>query len=283
MALAASQGALRLADVQPQELDLIIVANSSPDRILPCTAAVLQQSLGSRNVGAFDLNAACSGFVYALSVAQQFLQTGVYRTVLVVGSEIYSRMLDWEDRATCVLFGDGAGAVVLQASDQPGGLMSCVLGNEGQGAEYLTAGAAKAGAIPPTQEYLAMNGQQVYKYAVRAMAQATLDALAQAGISLNELDLFVPHQANLRIINAIAQSLGLPEDRIFANLDRYGNTAAASIPIALCEAVEAGRLLPGHKVVLVAAGAGISWGAMVLEWGPVGLETKHRDSATSIA
>ncbi|MBI2887987.1 MAG: ketoacyl-ACP synthase III [Chloroflexi bacterium] len=271
MGLAAARGALAMAGVHPQELDLIIVATCSAERVFPACASLIQHGLGARTVGAFDVNAACSGFVYALSAGHQFIASGLHRTVLVVGSEVFSRLLDWDDRATCVLFGDGAGAVVLQASEEPGGIRSCVLGSDGSGADALYVPGICASPLEAQRNghhFLAMNGPQVFKFAVRTVAEATRQAAWQAGILPEEIDLFIPHQANARIISAAAEALGLSQEKVFTNVERYGNTSAASIPIALSEAAEAGRLRDGDRVALVGVGGGLSWAAMVLEWGP---------------
>lgn len=271
MGLEAARRALGVAGVGPGQIDLIITANSSPERVFPSTAALIQNGLGVPPVASFDLNAACSGFVYGLNVARQFVSTGTYRTVLVVGSEVYSRILNWNDRTSCVLFGDGAGAAVVQASMEPGGILSCVMGNESAGTEAVYAPSVAASPVDPLAQdghYLVMNGQQVYKFAVRGMIDSVRAALNEAGLAPADLDLVIPHQANLRMIQTMSDTLGLPGDKVFVNLDRYGNTAGASIPIALCEAVEEGRLREGDRVALVCAGAGISFASMVMEWQP---------------
>ena len=269
MGIEAARQALCKAGIVPADIDLIITANSSPERVFPATASLIQRGLGARPVGAFDINAACSGFVYGLFTAQQFVSAGIYRNVLVVGTEVYSRVLDWQDRTTCVLFGDGAGAAVVQASPEPGGILSCVLGNESAGAESVYMfGVAKSPLDERANEhhYLVMNGGQVFKYAVRAMIDSAHQALDQAGLTMQDIDLVIPHQANLRLIHSAAEALGVPEEKVFINVDRYGNTAAASIPIALCEAIESGCLHKDDRVVLMGVGAGISWASMVLEW-----------------
>lgn len=271
MGIIAAQRALATAGVSPGEIDLIITANSSPERVLPSTAALIQKGLGAPPVGAFDLNAACSGFVYGLNVARQFVSTGAYRTVLVVGSEVYSRILNWQDRSSCVLFGDGAGAAVVQASIEPGGILSCVMGNESAGTEAVYVPSVAASPLDPLAQnghYLVMNGHQVYKYAVRGMVESARKALDDARMEPSDLDLIIPHQANLRMIRNMAESLGVPEAKVFINVDRYGNTAGASIPIALCEAVESGRLQEGDRIAFVCAGAGISFASMIMEWQP---------------
>lgn len=271
MGVIAARQALAQAALKSQDIDLIIAATSSPERVLPATAALIQRALGARSVGAFDINAACSGFLYGLSTASQFVQAGVYRNVLVVGCEVYSRILDWEDRSTCVLFGDGAGAAVVQQSSEPGGILAWVLGNDSAGVDTIYVrgvGAPVNDQAGSPYPYLVMQGSQVFKSAVRAMVESTKQVARSAGLALSDIDLLIPHQANLRIIQSAAESLGLPDDKVFVNVDRYGNTAAASIPIALCEAVESGRLRDGDHVVLTTVGAGISWAAIALEWRP---------------
>lgn len=269
LGLLAAQKALSCAGLTPDDVDLIITATSSPDRLLPACSAWIQQGLGTRPVPAFDVNAACSGFLYGMHIADQFIQTGAYRNVLVVGTEVYSRMLNWEDRSTCVLFGDGAGAMVLQASNNPGGILSCVAGNDASGADLIRVPGVSASPdeYPNGERYLSMDGGPVFKIAVRAIADSTLKALGQAELRPDDVDLFIPHQANIRIIRSAAQATHIPEDRVFINVDRYGNTAAASIPIAVCEAVESGRLHDGDKLLLAGVGAGFSWASMVVQWG----------------
>ena len=271
LGLEASRQALDVAGLNPTDIDLIITANSSPERVFPSTAALIQSGLGMRTVGAFDLNAACSGFLYGLYTAQQFISGGVYQKVLVVGADVYSRLLNWQDRSTCVLFGDGAGAAVIQASSEPGGILSAVMGNDHCGTDYVYTPGISASPLDETAaggNFLVMNGAQVFKTGVRVMTDSTRQALDMAGITADAIDLFIPHQANLRIMRSVSESLGVPEEKVFVNVDRYGNTAGASIPIALCEAAESGRLHEGDVVALCAAGAGISWAAMVMEWRP---------------
>ncbi|MEO6456778.1 MAG: beta-ketoacyl-ACP synthase 3, partial [Chloroflexia bacterium] len=219
------------------------------------------------------LEAACSGFIYGISVGSQFIKTGDYKTVLVVAAEALSRFIDWTDRATCVLFGDGAGAVVLEASESRNGLLSFVLGAHGVGEDLikLPAGGARLPATPETLEsgahFIKMNGQEVYRFAVRIMGDSAIEALEKAGLRTEDIALFIPHQANLRIISSIADRLGLDPEKIFIDIDKYGNTSAASIPIALCEAVEAGRVKPGDNILFVAFGAGLTSAASIVKWG----------------
>jgi len=269
MAIKASQNALTVARLRPEQLDLVIVATVTPEMIFPSCASLVQHAIGAKNAAAFDLNAACTGFVYALATACQFIGTGVYKKILVVGSEVYSRILDWSDRSTCVLFGDGAGAVVLEAGTKPPGFLSFVLGSNGSKPEllYLSGLCGKPGNSDISNHYLSMNGSEIYKFAVRTMSRASKQVLSKAGLTIDDLKLFIPHQANKRIINAVAKKLGLLDDRVFMNVERYGNTSAASIPIALCEAVEEGRLEENDYLVMMGFGAGLSWGAAVLQWG----------------
>ena len=271
MGLEASRQALAQAQVDPNDLDLIIAASTTPDGMFPAVGSLIQDGLGARHAGAFDINAACVGFVIALQTASQFISSGLYKRVLVVGADVLSRIVDWQDRGTCVLFADGAGAVVLEASDR-GGPLSFVLHSDGSGGPVLYApGPASAvGATEPGDYHIRMDGKHVFKFAVHAMETATREAVAAAGMTVDDIDLLIPHQANLRIINATAKALGLPPERAMVNVDRYGNTSSASIPMALQEACEQGRLKDGDRIVMVAFGGGLVWCAMVLEWTPVG-------------
>ncbi|GIV57833.1 MAG: 3-oxoacyl-[acyl-carrier-protein] synthase 3 [Rhodothermaceae bacterium] len=274
MAAAAGRAALARAGLAPTDLDLIIVATSSPDHLTPPVSSQVQDLLGAR-CGAFQMVVGCTGFVYALVTAGQFIATGACRTVLVVGAELTSRWIDWTDRTTCVLFGDGAGAVVLQATDTPCGLLSFVLGSDGAGAEHLIVPGGGV-AIPPSHEsidaglnHVRMNGREVFKFATRTMVEALEEVLQRAGLTTGDIDLFIPHQANLRIIEYAAQQAGLPMDRVVVNVDRYGNTSAASVPLALCEALDEGRARPGDTLALVAFGAGLTWAAALFQLGPL--------------
>ena len=271
MGIEAARQALAQAEIDPADLDLVIVATTTPDGMFPSAASLVQQGLGARRAGAFDINTACTGFVTAMATGSQFITSGTYRRVLVVGSDVLSRIVDWGDKGTCVLFADGAGAAVLEASDR-GGPLSFVLRSDGSGGHILYAPGpcGPPGSTPPGRYYIAMDGPQVFKFAVHAMESATREAVQAAGLTVNDIDLLIPHQANLRIINATAKALGLPPERAMVNVDRYGNTSSASIPIALREAWEQGRLHDGDRLVLVAFGGGLAWGALVLEWAPVG-------------
>ena len=269
----AARKALEVADVHPAKVDLIICATSSPEHFFPATASIIQDNLGIINAGAFDLSAACSGFVYALSIARGQILAGDAEYVLVVGSETLSRWVDWTDRTTCVLFGDGAGAVLLAASDVPGGVTATVLGSDGSGAELLTipAGGSAAPASLETvsngSHYIQMDGRAVFRFATRIMALATRRVLDKAGVPVSEVDLVVPHQANKRIIqHSVLRQLKIPEDKVYVNVHKYGNTSTASIPIALCEAIEEGKVAPGDNLVFVGFGAGLTWGACSVKW-----------------
>jgi 3-oxoacyl-[acyl-carrier-protein] synthase-3 len=273
LAAKAARDAIEVADVAPSKIDLVIVSTFTPEfGGMPSTASLVQDAIGADNAGAFDLNAACSGFVYGLAVGQALIASGLHETVLVVGAETLSRIVDWKDRATCVLFGDGAGAVLLQAGARRGGVLSCVLGSDGSGGELLCVpgGGSRTPAtletVSAAEHFIKMNGKEVYKFAVGALPRSIRQAVGQAGLQLSDVDLFIPHQANIRIIASAAEALGVPMSKVFTNVERYGNTSAASIPIALCEAIEAGLVEEGTKVVLAGFGGGLSWGAAVVEW-----------------
>ena len=271
MSIAASRDALDMAGIRPKDLDLIIIATSSPDYLTPPISSQVQHGLGANKVGAFTLVTGCTGFVYALATAQQFIASGAYENILVVGAELLSRFVDWSDRATCILFGDGAGAVVMQATDVPSGVLSYVLGSDGSGAEHLILPAG--GAVnPPSQQtldmgmhYLKMNGREVFKFATRVLGRSLREVIRDAGLQTEDIDLFIPHQANVRIIESAARSVGLPEEKVYVNIQKYGNTSAASIPIALCEAFEEGRAKVGDTLALVSFGAGLTWASAVLK------------------
>lgn len=268
LGLRAARKALNRANISPRDLDLIIVATSTPASLFPATANLIQDRLGAHRAGAFDVLAACTGFIYALSLAASQIEAGVADTALVIGSETLSRIIDWTDRGTCVLFGDGAGAFVLQNRDMPGGVRSVVLHSDGSGADVLFAHSSVRtswnGPLP--NQHLVMNGREVYRFASRVMTQATEEVLDKAGLEIDDVDLIVPHQANLRIIKSAARGLGLSMDRFYVNIDRYGNTSTASIPLALAEAVELGQINANDRIVLVGFGAGLTWGAALLEW-----------------
>jgi len=272
MAVQAAHQALEVADLRPAQLDLIIVATVTPDHLFPAAACLVQDALGAARAAAFDLSAGCSGFIYALSVAAHLLCAGAYHTALVIGAETLSRITDWHDRNTCVLFGDGAGAVILQAGENEGGVLATVLGADGSGGDLLQlpAGGSRMPASHQTvaerQHFIQMKGQEVFRFAVKTIPAATRQVLTKAGLALRDVNLLIPHQANQRIIEAATRSLDLPPDSVYSNLERYGNTSSASIPIALCEAAESGRIQPGDLVVCVGFGAGLTWGAAAIRW-----------------
>ncbi len=268
LALRAARKALSQANVSPRDLGLIIVATSTPVYLFPSTACMIQDKLGATQAGAFDLLAACTGFIYGLGMAAAQIRTGMIEHALVIGAETLSRIVDWSDRSTCVLFGDGAGAFVLSASDDPGGIIDYVLHSDGSGGDYLvvSSGVKQTWNGEPRRQSLTMNGQEVYRFASRVMSQGTQEVLGMAGLKVDDIDLIIPHQANIRIIKSAARGLKLPMDRFYVNIDRYGNTSAASIPLAIADAVEDGRLKPNDKIVLVAFGAGLTWGALVMDW-----------------
>lgn len=273
MAAEAGRRALAAAGAQPEEIDLLIVATITPDSTMPSTVCRVQPLLGLTQATCFDLNAACSGFVFALETARQFVATGTAHKVLVIGVDKMSTLMDWQDRTTCVLFGDGAGAVVIERATEGRGFLSCATGGDGTMADLLQVPAGGS-AMPASEETvrthmhcLRMEGNRVFKGAVRGMADVATLALEKAGVTPAQLRCVIPHQANLRIIQAIAEKLELGMDSFVINLDRYGNTTAATIPIALDEALQQGRIRTGDLLLFVAFGAGLTWGASVLEWG----------------
>jgi 3-oxoacyl-[acyl-carrier-protein] synthase-3 len=272
MAAVAGLRAIRTAGIEPEDIDLILLATLTPDYWMPSTAALVKEAIGNTKAAAFDVMAACSGFVYAFSTAQAYIAAGQARHVLVIGAELLTRFLDYSDRSTCILFGDGAGAVVVSASDQPGGALGIEMTTEPQGAYmiWLPAGGAKA---PPSaatvargEHYVRMEGRETYRFATKTMATTALESIRRSGLTPDDIDLFIPHQANVRIIEAVAKGLDLPMEKMFVNVDRYGNTSAASVPIALAEAVNEGRVKVGDNVVIVAFGAGFTSGAVTLNW-----------------
>lgn len=272
LAYDASLKAMEDANVTADDIDLIIVATVTPDMLFPATACIIQDKLGAKNAAAFDLEAACSGFLYGVAVGQQFIATGVYKKVLVVGAETLSKILDFEDRSTCVLFGDGAGAVVLGEVEEGKGILSIDLGAYGAGGKYLTVPAG--GSRKPTtietvknrEHYIYMGGGEVFKFAVRIMGQAAAAVIEKAGLELEDIDYMVPHQANNRIIEAAAKRIKIPMENVKVNLDRLGNMSAASVPIALDEAVKEGKIKEGDNIILVGFGGGLTWGAILIKW-----------------
>ncbi len=273
LATEAGRRAIACAGLPPQAIDLIILATCTPDRPFPATACTVQANLGISNAGAFDLAAACSGFVYGLGVATSMIRSGMARNVLFIAADVFTHYINWNDRNTCVLFGDGAGAVVLQPSEKPLGLLSCVLGASGKDEDLMAVdvGGTRMPATPELLEqgrqYVYMQGREIFKLAVRGMGDSSLQAIAEAGLTPADIDLVVPHQANMRIIEATAKRLETPMERVFVNLDRYGNTSAATIPIALVEAVDQGVLKDGDRVLLTAFGGGLTWASAVVRWG----------------
>lgn len=272
LAVEASKIAIQNAGLKPEDIDLVICATITPDMVFPATAYLISEKLGIKKPG-FDINAACSGFVYASSIASAFLKSGVFKNILVVGAEVLSRITDWQDRNTCVLFGDGAGAVVYTIDDSESDFLAIELGGDGGCADllYMPAGGSK---MPATEEtvknrlhFIKMNGRETFKMAVRMMTESVEKVILKSGLNKEDIKLVIPHQANIRIIDAIAEYLGVKrEEKVFVNLDKYGNTSAASIPIAFAEAVSQGRIQRGDNIIFVAFGGGFSWGAIALRY-----------------
>jgi len=263
LALEASRHALQAAGVAASDIDLIVLATSTPDYIFPSTACLLQAKLGIKGCPAFDIQAVCSGFVYALATADCFIRSGAYKRALVVGAEVFSRILDWNDRGTCVLFGDGAGAVVLARDERPG-VHATVLHADGSHADILSVPGNVCGGRIVGSPYLQMSGNQVFRFAVKVLDESAREAVALAGMRLEDIDWLIPHQANVRILDATTKKLGLPTDRLVVTVDHHGNTSAASVPLALDEWVRAGKILPGHRVLMQGVGGGFTWGAAVV-------------------
>ena len=289
MAAVAGLRAIHTAGLAPEDIDLIILATLTPDYWMPSTAALVKEAIGNTRASAFDVAAACSGFVYAYATASAYIASGMARHALVIGAELLTRFLDYSDRSTCILFGDGAGAVVLSASDEPTAPVGIEMTTEPQGAYmiWLPAGGSKS---PPSAETISrgehkirMEGRETYRFATRTLASTALAAVAKAGLTQDDIDLIIPHQANVRIIEAVAKGLDLPMDRIYVNLDRYGNTSAASVPMALAEAVNEGRVQVGDKIVFVAFGAGFTSGAVAMEWTADPVRGRDADDAVPAA
>jgi 3-oxoacyl-[acyl-carrier-protein] synthase-3 len=269
LATSAARKALKRAELRPAQLDLIVVATTTPDHTFPACAVAVQRKLGAVHAAAFDVQAVCSGFIYALAIADNFLQLGQARTALVIGAETFSRLLDWTDRGTCVLFGDGAGAVVLQAAEGTGtaadrGVLATYLGSDGRHYEdlWVDGGPSSTG----TTGHVRMNGREVFRHAIGKLAMASQKVLDAAGLTVDEVDWLVPHQANRRILDGVARRLQIPEERVLITVDHHANTSAASIPLALAEAVEAGRLRADQLIILNAMGGGFTWGAALVRW-----------------
>lgn len=261
----AALAALAAAGRTAADCDLIVVATSTPDQIFPSTACLIQAQLGNAGAAAFDVQAVCSGFVYGLTTADALLRTGAYRCALVIGAEVFSRILDWDDRGTCVLFGDGAGAVVLEAADAPGLLAARLHADGSQAAILATPGRVEQGRVEG-HPFLTMDGHAVFRLAVSSLCDSAIEVLEAAGLQAADLDWLIPHQANVRILSAIAKRLGVPESKLIVTLDQHGNTSAASVPLALDAAVRDGRIQRGQRVLLQGVGGGFTWGSILLEW-----------------
>jgi 3-oxoacyl-[acyl-carrier-protein] synthase III (EC 2.3.1.41) len=272
MATEAARRALSTAGMKPEDIDLIIVATVTPDVSFPATSCIVQNNIGAVNAAAFDLVAACSGFIYGMVMANQFIATGMYKNVMVIGAECLSKFTNWKDRSTCILFGDGAGAVIMSRVDEGYGIISQYLGADGSGGRLLmveAGGSRKPASIETVEQelhYIQMDGSEVFKFAVRIMASAADEAVRRAGITKEEVDFLIPHQANIRIIEAARKRLNLPESKVYVNLDRYGNMSAASIPVALDEALSQGYIKKGDNIVLVAFGGGLTWASVLMKW-----------------
>jgi 3-oxoacyl-[acyl-carrier-protein] synthase-3 len=286
----AAKRAIATAGLEPDDIDVIVVATLTPDYPMPSTAALVKEAIGNSTAAAFDIGAACSGFVFGYATADAYVRSGLARHVLVIGAELLTRFLDFDDRGTCILFGDGAGAVVLSASDEDGGGMAGVeLTTDPDGAYmiWLPSGGSKSPSSAETtkrgEHFIRMEGRETYRYATRTLAASTLAAIEKAGWTPDEVDLVIPHQANVRIIEAVAKGLKLPMDRFFVNIHKYGNTSAASVGIALDEAVREGRVKPGDKLVFVAFGAGFTSGAIALEWTADPAQSARSESVEAVA
>lgn len=274
LGVRAGKMALESANISPEEVDLIIVCTSTPDILFPATACFVQKGLGAVNAAAYDISAVCSGFVFGLSIAEQYIKSGKYHHVLVIGSETNSRIVDWSDRSTCILFGDGAGAVLLKSveGDEPNGLLSSHIHSDGEKSDFIIVpgGIGKTGvshtAIDEGEYFIKMAGNATFKAAVLRMSEVSKEALDFNGLSTDDVSLVVPHQANRRIIDAVTSKLGIPSEKVFMNIEKYGNTSAASIPIAIHEARESGRIVPGSITLLAVVGAGLTWGAALIKW-----------------
>jgi len=272
LATEAAKRAIEDARLSPEDIDLIIVATVTPDMAFPSTACIVQKNIGATKAAAFDIEAACSGFVYGITIGEQFIKSGVYKNVLVIGAETLSKILNWKDRNTCVLFGDGAGAAILQPVEEGYGILSSTLGADGASGDYLTqpAGGSRIPAslesIENNLHYVQMDGSEVFKFAVRIMAKSALQAIENSGLNINDIDYMIPHQANIRIIEAAAKRLKIDMDKVYVNLNNYGNMSAASVPVALDEAVRKDNIKAGDIVTLVAFGGGLTWGSSVIKW-----------------
>lgn len=264
--------ALKDANLTPEEIDLIIVATVTPDHMLPSTACIIQNNIGAVNAAAFDMSVGCTGFIYGIVTGANFIKSGLYKKVLVIGGETLSKIVNWKDRNTCILFGDGAGACVLEPCEKGYGILSCELGADGENREVLIvpAGGSKEPAsiesITNNHHYISMDGKEVFKFAVRIMEKSSLSALEKANMNIDDLNFLVPHQANIRIIDSARKKLNLPMDKVCVNLNKYGNMSSASIPVALDEAIKDNKIKKGDSILLVSFGAGLTWGSVVLRW-----------------
>jgi 3-oxoacyl-[acyl-carrier-protein] synthase-3 len=259
MAIFAAKNALENASLNASEIDLILVATATPDYVFPSVACMVQEALGIPNIPAMDLSAACSGFIYAVVTAKQFIDSNTYKNVLVIGSEKFSKIIDWEDRNTAVLFGDGAGAVIISEVSEGKGILAFELGADGIGAQHLT--------VDNKTNFVTMNGREVFKFAVRQIPESSLLVVRKAGLSIDDVDLLIPHQANTRIIESARERLGLSKDKISTTVTKHGNTSAASIPLALASEIESGKINDGDVIIMVGFGGGLTWGSICLRWG----------------
>ncbi len=272
LSVKAAARAIEIAGVNPAEIEMVLVATVTPDTFFPATACYVQKGIGAKNASAMDISAACSGFLYGLDIANGLIKSGQYDTILVVGGEVFNNIIDWNDRSTCVLFGDGAGAAIVQATEETKGILASYIGSDGDYADINLLGVPAGGSrMPLTAEgieqklnKLQMNGREVFKLGVRLMPEAAQRVLRQAGVTVEEIDLLIPHQANLRIIEAVGDRLGIAREKVYINVEKYGNTSAATVIIALDEAIREGRAKPGHLVLLVTFGAGVTWGSTLL-------------------
>ncbi len=266
LAVKAAKKAIDSAKISPEEIELIIVGTSSPDMLFPSTACLVQAAIGARNAAAFDCEAACSGFNFVMATASSFIESGAYSTILVIGADTLTKYLDWTDRNTCILFGDGAGAVVLRATTDGSGVLASHLGADGTGSKYLTMPGGGSRDPEAKKRFITMDGKEVFKFAVKAFPLSVEKVLAKAGLKPKDISLLIPHQANIRIVDHAMKNFGLPKEKVYVNLDRYGNTSAASIPIALDEALKDKRIKKGDIVVFAGFGAGLTYGSNVMKW-----------------
>ncbi len=272
LGIRAARQAIKMAEIDPLDIDMIIVGTVTPDALFPSTACYVQKGIGAKKAAAFDLSAACAGFIYGLDLADGMIKSGRYDTILVIGGEIFNKILDWTDRGTCVLFGDGAGAAILQGTDEPKGILSSYIGSDGDYSDVNLLGMPAGGSrMPPSHETIdqklhtiKMRGREVFKLGVRIMPEAAQHALNLAGLTVDDIDLLIPHQANMRIIEAVGDRLGIPREKVFVNVEKYGNTSAATTIIALDEAIREERAKPGDLVLMVTFGAGLTWGSTVI-------------------